>query len=176
MSFVPAELNSKPALTQYNGRINIMEKQTVPAFYMTQQPVNNCDYAGRATYGQQIRTPLSELFFSDVNIDALQKGIQNKIYNDSKGQYKVGRQSDDELKVVMRSIFFQYAKHRPDGIVDQVRELNGLVLDWCVPEILANIRQYNAYKKDASTLPMPMAWGSFESNKGIKNLEMRKFF
>jgi hypothetical protein len=162
--------------TPNNGRVDLSGPlQKVQILNYMQEPVNNCTYNQRALEGQLVRTPLSDLFFSSLNIDALQLGIQNRVVNETEGKYKVGRQSDAELKIVMRSIFLQYAKHQPEHIVEQVRELNKLVLDFSVGQVLTNLRQYVVYRKDASTLPLPMEWGVNPSVKGTKNLERKKF-
>ena len=38
------------------------------------------------------------------------------------------------------------------SIVNRVRSLNKLVLDWSVPRIISNIEQYERYKKDINFL------------------------
>lgn len=162
--------------TPNNGRVDLTGflKKVQILNYM-QEPVNNCTYKERALEGQLVRTPLSDLFFSATNIDALHLGIRNRVANETEGKYLIGRQSDAELKIVMRSVFLQYAKHQPEKIVEQVRELNKLVLDFSVNQVLTNLRQYLIYKKDASTLPLPIEWGVNPSVKGTKNLERKKF-
>ena len=87
----------------------------------------------------------------------------------------IGRQSDHDLKVVVRSIYLQYGRNLPTDIVGQVKELNGRVLEWTVNEVLSNLKQYQVYRKDASTLPMPMEYGSFVTQKGTKTLETKMF-
>jgi hypothetical protein len=162
--------------TPNNGRIDLTGfLKKVPILNYMQEPVNNCKFNERALEGQLQRTPLSDLFFSAMNIDALQLGIKNRVANETEGKYIIGRQSDAELKIVMRSVFLQYAKHQPDRIVEQVRELNKLVLDFSANQVLSNLRQYIIYKKDASTLPLPIEWGVNPSVKGTKNLELKRF-
>ena len=75
----------------------------------------------------------------------------------------------------MRSIFLQYSKNNSIGIIEQVKELNKLVLDWAVPEIVSNIKQHNTYKKDISTLPMPLERSQLTSQKGTRFLEIKSF-
>ena len=40
----------------------------------------------------------------------------------------------------MRSIYLQHSKNNDDKIQEQVRELNGLVLQYCIPNIIVNIK------------------------------------
>jgi hypothetical protein len=75
----------------------------------------------------------------------------------------------------MRSIYLQYCKHKPYNIVDQVKELNGKVIDFAVPRILVELNQYVNYKKDASSLPIPLEHSKNVSSKGTKVLHTMQF-
>jgi hypothetical protein len=171
-NFAPAYTSQD--VTPVNGRIDLLS--SVPSSFQIQQPaVNNTSFAGEATTGQITETPLSRMYFSCQNIDALQEGIRYRIYVETDGKYTIGRQSDNELKIIMRSIYFQHARHDARPVVDQVRELNGHVLTWAVPEVLSNLRQYEVYRKDASTLPMPLERSPLATMKGTKTLEIKSF-
>ena len=145
----------------------------IPAFQS--RNIDNTSFKAEATLGQLAPNTLSALFFSPQNIDALQQGIRYRIYVESNGQHVIGRQSDTELKIVMRSIYYQHAKHNNKDIVLQVRELNKHVLDWAVPEVLSNLKQYEVYKRDASTLPVPLDRAQLSTSKGTKVLEIKSF-
>jgi hypothetical protein len=118
-------------------------------------------------------TRVSELFFSTDNIDLLQLGIRNKILNKSNGKYNIGRQSDDELKIIMRSIYYQYSKNLPTNINEQVKELNTYVIEWSVPQIITNLKQDEKYRYDISTLPEPLERSLLTTQKGTKTLELK---
>ena len=119
-------------------------------------------------------TDVSSIFFSDNNVNLLQRGIYNKILNISSGKYNIGRQSDTDLKIIMRSIYFQYGKNAPNNIKEQVLDLNTRVIDWCVPEILSNIKQSDKYIMDISTMPVPLDRSILPSQKGLRTLELMK--
>jgi hypothetical protein len=87
----------------------------------------------------------------------------------------IGRQSDKDLKVIMRSFYLQYSKNRSIDIIGQVRELNKKVLDWCVREVFSNLQQYDKYVVDVSTLPMPMERSTIATTKGSRTLERKTF-
>ncbi len=74
----------------------------------------------------------------------------------------------------MRSIYFQYGKNANNNINKQVLDLNTRVIDWCVPEILSNIKQSEQYKIDISTLPIPLDRSTLPSQKGLRTLEIMK--
>lgn len=118
---------------------------------------------------------VSDLLFSKTNIDALQIGLRNKVYNESNGELKIGNQSVTELKIIMRSIYLQYSKNNPDNIIDQVKQLNKLILEWAVPEIISNIKQFKSYTKDISALPVPLERSQLTSQKGTRVLEIKTF-
>lgn len=119
------------------------------------------------------KNELSETFFSRKNIDALQEGIRYTVYKKSCGKYVIGKQSETDLIIVMRSTYLQYGEYKPYGILDQVRELNKRVLEYCVPKILEEIKLYMYYRKDISQMPIPLERGEYISSKGTKVLEQR---
>ena len=53
---------------------------------------------------------------------------------------------------------FQYANFMTgvDNIVDEVKRLNKMVLDYSVENVSSNVQQYEGYIKDISNLPPPM--------------------
>lgn len=119
----------------------------------------------------------TNLFMSKKNVDALQDAIRYRVWVDTGGEQVIGRQSDAELAIVMRSIVLQYGRN--DGrsdVLEQVRELNARVIDWCVPKIVSEIKQYVRYREDASTLPSPMPYGGLATSKGTRQMEFKRFF
>lgn len=155
-----------------NGRVNAV------------MPVNNYNFTATAEIPTENTaniisrnmncTDVSSIFFSDNNVNLLQRGIYNKILNISAGKYNIGRQSDTDLKIIMRSIYFQYGKNAPNNIKEQVLDLNTRVIDWCVPEILSNIKQSDKYIMDISTMPVPLDRSILPTQKGLRTLEMMK--
>lgn len=121
-------------------------------------------------------TQISKIFLSISNIDILQKGIRNKILNVTNGKVNISRQSDDELRIIMRSIYFQYGKNSNDNIKEQILELNTLVIEWCVPQIISNVKQSVQYLKDISSLPEPLERSVLPSRKGTKTLNVTDMY
>jgi len=136
-----------------------------------------CDqFRKQALTGTLTSTPVSDLYFSGMNIAAVQEGIRYRIYSETDGKHVIGRQSDTELRIIMRSIFLTYSRNLPGDTVAQVRELNRRVLEWAVPEVLSNLKQHITYMRDASTLPMPLERGELMTTKGSRTLERKGFF
>jgi len=161
---------------RFNGRVNISKPSSleIPSFHK-QEKMDNSTFYAEAVQGHFTPNPVSNLFFSCNNIDVLQDGLRYKIYQITNGKHVIGRQSEQDMKVIMRSIFLQYAKNLPQDVVGQVRELNGLVLEWTVKEVLSNLKQYDKYRQDVSTLPMPMARAPLMTSKGSRSLERTTF-
>lgn len=113
---------------------------------------------------------ISNIYFSRVNIDALQQGIRYLVWKNSKNKYVIGKQSEVQLQVIMRSIYFQYSKNLDYDILAQVKELNQKILDYVVPNIIIEIEQYNYYIKDISALPVPLERSKNVSSAGTKFL------
>lgn len=159
-----------------NGRVDIFSK--MPNFKVSDyqiKNIDNSDYKREAIVGTISTNPVNDLFFSDFNINVLQDAIRYRIYNETNGKYVIGRQSDQELKAVMRSIYFQYSLNQDTNCVGQVKVLNSYVLDWCVQDVLSNLLQHQQYKIDISTLPVPLDRSPLMSKAGTKTLEITSF-
>ena len=119
----------------------------------------------------------TNLFMSKKNVDALQDAIRYRVWVETGGQQVIGRQSDAELAIVMRSTVLQYGRN--DGRsnpIEQVRDLNARVLDWVVPRIVSEVGQYMRYRQDVSTLPQPIPYGGLATSKGSRQCELKSFF
>lgn len=159
-----------------NGRIDLLSPMSSFQINPTQDARNNrALFPKEAHRGQIASNPISDLYFSPNNVQVLQDGIRYKVWKDTNQQYVIAPQNEQELRIVMRSIYFQYAQHRPNDIVEQVRALNAKVLEWVVPEVISNMRQFEKYRQDASQLPMPMDRAPLMTQKGTKVLEIKSF-
>lgn len=134
------------------------------------QGVDLNNFKGDAIKGNFNKNCLNDVFFSDDNIEALQIGMRNMVSNATEGREVIGRQSDIELKIIMKAIYLEYGKNLNDNILDQVKDLNKKVLDYAVPRILVQIKQYKTYVRDASSVHVPMDRSVNVSNKGSKTL------
>ena len=167
-------MNSFPSRT--NGRVNIMVPNIDARFAMSDHiPVNQTSSFRDAMTGNWYDTALSNAFFSSPNMKIVQNGIRAGVYNKSNGQYVIGEQNGDELKIVMRSIFLQYSKNLPTNIPDQIRALNNLVFDYSVNQVYGEAQGYMTYKKDVSTLVVPIAHPIL-SYTNDKQLELKRWF
>jgi hypothetical protein len=167
--------------TTSNGRVDIINKTQGPdishlfAIY-DKIPANQCATFREPTLGFWDETQLSKLFFSKENIQILQNGIRAGVYHRSNGQYIIGSQDCDALKIIMRSTFLQHAANQPDNVSAQIEELNKMVLDYCIFHVYSEAKGYMKYLYDASTLVVPMSTPIVETQKDKNNYRMPNWF
>jgi hypothetical protein len=118
---------------------------------------------------------LSDVYFSPQNIKAVQEAIRYQVYIKSDKKHVIDNQSETDLKIVMRSIYIEYAKNLSYDILGQVRELNSHVLEFCVNRILEEINMYLHYRTDISRNYVPLARSENTSSAGSKTLFMKEF-
>ena len=141
-----------------NGRVDIKYPSTGNLFSMYDKiPAHQCTTFRNATEGLWNETTLSDLFFSQQNIQIIQNGIRAGVYKMSNGQYVIGPQDCDALKIIMRSIFLQYSANQPTNITEQIIALNQMVMNYCIEQVYGEAQGYVKYLDDASTLVVPIA-------------------
>lgn len=159
-----------------NGRINIKSPNTSALFQMYDKiPANQCVTFRNATEGLWDQTNLSQAFFSQQNIQIIQNGIRAGVFQRSNGQYTIGNQDCDALKIIMRSVFLQHSANQPSNITKQIEELNKIVLNYCIQQIYSEAQGYMKYVDDVSTLVVPIAHPVQASNND-RQLELKSWF
>jgi hypothetical protein len=91
---------------------------------------------------------LKETFFSDENIELINKQIILTIWKRTNKKYRVGFQNKDNLLVVMQYVFLENAKHLPYDIKGQIRDLNCQVVGEILPNVITNFEQKLGYLRD----------------------------
>ncbi len=159
-----------------NGRVDIKYPQTTDLFALYDKiPAHQCTTFRNPTEGLWDETSLSNAFFSQQNIQIVQNGIRAGVYKRSNGQYVIGPQNCDSLKIVMRSVFLQYSANQPTNITEQIQALNQMVLNYCIEQVYSEAQGYMQYLVDASTLVVPIAHPIL-SKTNDKELEFKSWF
>lgn len=141
-----------------NGRVDIKSPDTSKLFQMYDKiPADQCVTFRNPTEGLWDDTILSKAFFSHQNIRIIQNGIRAGVYELSNGQYIIGEQDCDSLKIVMRSVFLQNSANQPNNITQQIEQLNKIVLNYCIQQVYSEAQGYMKYIDDVSTLAVPIA-------------------
>lgn len=114
-----------------------------------------------AMRGLYEETLLSDLFFSNLNINNIQKLIKYEVYNIS--ELFIDKQPENDLLDIMKSVYLQYKEHPKipmnedeknqlkEEYKNEIDKLNKIVVDISVPIILSYIKQHLAYLRDIQT-------------------------
>jgi len=159
-----------------NGRIDLTHQSNLIQYgFFNELKKNPNHFESNAVRHIHTNSPVSSLFFSQHNIDILQNGIRYSVYNSTSAKYVIGKQSETELQVIMRSMYLQYSKNMFEDVIGQVRELNSKVLDYVVPRVLVELNQFVNYRNDITYLPVPLERSKNMSSAGTKFLHMKEF-
>jgi hypothetical protein len=120
--------------------------------------------------GIQVETALSKTFFSPQNVNLIHKQIIAEVFRRTNGEYLIEKQAEEELNVVMRSMYIQHARNFPNDIPDQIRELNNLVVDDVVPNIISWCNAYYGYLERAFAPRKILDRPECVSNRGLRTL------
>jgi hypothetical protein len=136
---------------------------------------NNMDKI--AIEGISEKTIISDIFLSQKNINLLQLRIVNIIKD--KYNYKISKQSHNELIIVMRSVYLNNATNNyknKEEIKKELQKMNNLVLNYCVENIVKNIKSHELYLEKINNDLKPINLPSNTNIKGTKQLELKPFF
>lgn len=171
-------MNNNMTNNRANGRV-IINQPSMNQFQLFDNPANN--YGNAESYvdalnGNWVDTLLSKAFFSKENIRIIQNGIKAGVYQYSNKQFIIDDQNHTTLKIIMRSIFLQYAKHITGKEREEIVYLNNKVLEYSIKSVYDSYVSYQKYINDVSTLADPMDRPEYTNVKGNKSLEMKPFF
>ena len=157
------------------GRIDLSPNENgTPFFVQDKIHKNEKTNYSNATQGLMENSLVSITFFSSNNIENIQNALRSKIYNLTNGKFKIDVQDNDQLKIIMRSVFLQYSSNNSDDIDGQIKQLNQIVLNYAIPQVHNELVSYIKYKKDISSPPsvMPLP----QSLAIDKTIELNNFF
>lgn len=122
----------------------------------------NYDRARQATQGFFEKNHITVVFFSDENMKRIQKKIKEEVIRRTKGQYQLDEDQDEsDLTIVMRAVYLDKCKNLPGETVRQVKLLNQQTVDYIVPDLISNVKQYFGYINDINkplqVIPLPLA-------------------
>lgn len=159
-----------------NGRIQNTKDDNyqIYSLFNENHKINN-KYCFEAVKSIHSINNLNRVFFSQKNVDVLQDIIRYKVFIASNKKHIIDRQSDTELRHIMRGMYLQFGENREYDILSQVKTLNKTVLEFCVPRILQEIGMYQTYRNDKEKLPIPLERGQLSTSKGTKTLIMNDF-
>jgi hypothetical protein len=167
-------------MEKYNGRLNLMELPPKDVRFDMYEKIalkNKSSEYRDSLAGILEDNLLSRVFFSSGNIQIIQNGLRAGVYELSEERkIVIAPQNIDNLKIIMRSIYLQYAEHREDiSVTKQVENLNKIVLEYVIPTVYNETMGYLKYIQDQSTLVQPLALPQMV-DKDHKPLEWKRWF
>jgi len=145
----PNMVNMNDPRSGKNGRLFIPEGSVVPPRYnLFQNQSKNQNLNTNIISHNHVPTELSKAYFSNENQELIQTLIIDEVAKRSNNQYKISRQNDNELQVIMSSMYYQLGQNLPTNINEQVNYLNSYVVEECVRIIIPNVQQYLGYIRD----------------------------
>ena len=103
---------------------------------------------------KQCPTPLNTLFFSEFNMNLLQRGIR-QTFKDQTG-VAIDYQNPNDLYSIMRVVFINNSGDPNANVQEQVKYMNGIVIKTALRQIQTGVSQYMGYVHDVDTLAVPI--------------------
>ena len=127
---------------KHGNKIRNVLNNKIPKKFVAE---SSCDY-----------DKLNNIFFSKENIDIINKQLILRVWKNTNKQFRIGRQSENRLAIVMRWVWIQYARNLPFNYSEQISRLNCHVVDQILPNIITNLEQYIGYLKDIEKQKAPL--------------------
>lgn len=97
-------------------------------------------------YDENCTSDLSKVFFSNENMDLLQKKLVVEVFKQT--GVKIPFQAPERMLIAMRYVYATYSKELPCRLKEQVRELDYRVMEWILPDVLSSVDLQMAYLRD----------------------------
>jgi len=189
MNFVdPASVQNRYNLTstskqfpepRHSGRVpNFNEPggAAMPSLYKSGPPIYTSDVREELVGHIHTETELNKTFFSKSNIEELHRKIQEQVSLMSGGKYKIDRQNDDDLKLIMRSYYLMFGRNNPNTFKSDLDDLNGRVIGYAAAKIFSEVDFYMFYRKDIEDFAPPIANPTNVKVYGTRYGELKSFF
>ena len=167
-----------PDAPKHTGRLPLSDQEArlpvPPAALYADEPYMVSSMVKENIQYRHTNTSLNEQFFGQSNIDLLQSRIQGEVRQMVSAE--IGRQSDSDLMLVMRSYYLQYARNNPNEINEELAELNDRVVAFCSNRIAVEVEAYRYFRKDILDFPDPIQRPIDTQIYGTRTGELKSFF
>lgn len=167
-----------PNAPKHTGRLPLSDKEVrtsvPPAALFAAEPYLVSSMMKENIQYRHSNTSLNEQFFGQANIDLLQARIAGEVRQMVGAT--IGRQSDPDLMIVMRSYYLQYANNDPNDVAGELAELNDRVVGFCSNRIAVEVEAYRYFRKDILDFPTPIARPVDVQIYGTRTGELKSFF
>jgi hypothetical protein len=121
-------------------------------------------------------TPLNTVFFSKANSDKLQADIQAQVFAMSGNKYRIDRQDDDALKIIMRSYYLMFGRNDPMSVASDLADLNARVVGYAAGKIYSELDFHMFYLKDIADFAPAISNPVNTQVYGTRSGELKSFF
>lgn len=160
-----------PNAPKHTGRLPLSDQESrlpiPPAVLFAPEPGMASSVAAERIHYRHSETDVNKVFFSQENVDRVQEQIRANVR--SMVNADIGRQSDVDLMLVMRSYYLQYAG-------ESVEQLNDRVVSFCANRIAVEVEAYRYYRKDILDFPAPISRPLDTHVYGTRTGELKSFF
>jgi len=115
---------------------------------------------------KQCPTPLNTLFFSEFNMNLLQRGIRQDFKN--KTGISIDKQNQNDLYSIMRVVFINNSGDHNSNVQEQVRYMNSIVIKTASSQVQTGVSQLMGYLRDTESNAKPNDLPVSTSNYGKK--------
>jgi len=158
-----------PASIMFAARPHSMYRQDGPTVFP--------DDARQDLIGHQhSKTPLNTVFFSQGNIAHIHSEIQRQVNLMSGGKYNIGKQGDDEVRIIMRSYYLMFARNDPFKVAQELDELNKRVIGYASAKVYSEVDFHQFYLKDLEEFAPAIANPVNVKHYGSEPGELKSFF
>jgi hypothetical protein len=159
----------------YNGRVNLITGESpdnkikmMERSMKKHKATTYCD----ALNGVWERSVHSDLFFSAKNTQTIQNAIRAQVYAKSGNKFVLAQPDPDNLQIIMRSFFLQYAQFDPSRVTAELQMINDLVIEFCVHQLYGSAVSHIRYLEDQSSLVQPLE-RPLNHDRNYKELELK---
>jgi hypothetical protein len=144
--------------------------------YTEKRPIYGDDPRGDLVGHLHQSTPLNTVFFSTDNINRLQQQIHDQVYSMSGGKFDIGRQSDDDLRIIMRSYYLMFSENNPKNVAAELADLNSRVVGYASAKVYSEVDFHMFYRKDIEDFAPAIANPMNPHVYGTRTGELKSFF
>lgn len=167
-----------PNAPKHTGRLPLSDTEertsVPPAVLFAPEPYLVSSKVKETIQYRHSNTTLNEQFFSESNMNVLQERIQREVRQMVNAE--IGRQSEPDLMLVMRSYYLQYARNNPDEVATELIDLNERVVGFCSNRIAVEVEAYRYFRQDILDFPTPIARPIDTQVYGTRTGELKSFF
>jgi len=110
------------------------------------------------------KTPLNTRFFSQGNINAVQRNLQRTFKAET--GISIDKQDNTDVLAFMRYIFINNSTNPYGNVESQIDSMNAKVVQKMLPQVREGVSAYLLYLRDAATLSQPNDLPESMTNKG----------